>query len=231
MSGCQCQILHPVSHHWTGKKLLARGLPTLQTAYEVGLSGTGRLHDLFTKSESMSPGQYRSKGKDISIVYDFYLSTFGEMLMAETNRGICHLHFVRNRVRALADLKRTWENADLMEGKGRHAELVQNFLNRRIMPPDRIPLHVKGSDFQIKVWEALLTIPEGQLVSYEKIAQRIGKPRANRAVGTAIGKNSITYLIPCHRVIRNTGAIGQYRWGNDKKLALIGWETVRRGKE
>ncbi len=160
------------------------------------------------------------------IAYGFYKSLFGDILIAETGKGICDLNFVTNRRKAVHDFKLRWKNADLVEKKGKQAAQVQDFFNKRAVPQHKILLDMKGTDFQIKVWKALLKIPSGQLLSYGDVARMIGKPKATRAVGTAIGKNPIACVIPCHRVIRKTGEIGQYRWGRIRKSKLIAWESA-----
>lgn len=209
------------------KKLLKDGQSTLDTAYDVGLSGPGRLHDLFVKIEAMSPGQFKNKGMDTHIQYGFYPSPFGELLLAETDKGICHLSFVTNRNRSLKELKAQWKLARLAEGPGNQAKAVHDFFNQQISPGQPIRLNLKGTDFQIKVWEALLKIPRGQLATYSRIAAMAGKPRAARAAGSAIGKNPVAYIIPCHRVIRETGETGGYRWGPDRKSVINGWESAQ----
>ncbi|MGE0267324.1 MAG: bifunctional transcriptional activator/DNA repair enzyme AdaA [Candidatus Omnitrophota bacterium] len=208
------------------KRLLKEGQSTLDTAYDVGLSGPGRLHDLFVKIEAMSPGQFKNKGKDTRIQYGFYPSPFGEFLLAETCKGICHLSFVTNRTGALKELKARWTLARLAEEPGNQAKTVQAFFNQQVIPGQPIRLQIRGTDFQIKVWEALLKIPRGQLVSYSHIAAMAGNPRAARAAGSAIGKNPVAYIIPCHRVIKETGETGGYRWGADRKSVINGWESA-----
>ncbi len=209
------------------KKLLEQGSSTLRTSYDVGLSGTGRLHDLFVKIESVSPGEYKSQGDEVRILYGFYNSLFGDVLIAETPKGICHLSFVPNRKTALDELTSKWKNAQMLEKKGKQSLVVMNFLNKQTSPSKRMILDLKGTGFQIKVWEALLKIPQGQLLSYGDIAKMIGQPKSARAVGSAIGKNPIAYVIPCHRVIRETGIIGQYRWGEVRKSTMIAWDAAQ----
>ena len=208
------------------KKLLAAGQSTLQTSYEVGLSGTGRLHDAFIKIESVSPGQFKSKGRDLQIIFGFYPSIFGDVLIAETHKGICALNFVYNKKQAIKELKQQWQYAKLLEQKGEQALKVYVYLNKLEFPKKTISLNLCGTEFQIKVWEALLRIPQGRLASYGDIARLAGKPRAARAVGSAIGKNPIALLIPCHRVIGESGEIGQYRWGCARKSSMIAWESA-----
>lgn len=212
-----------VSH---AKSLLNKGQSALETAYSVGLSGPGRLHDLFIKMEAVSPGEFKAMGEGVEIVYGFYESLFGEMLVAETPKGVCHLSFIQKRSVALEELRSQWLKARLIDGKGKQAALVFELMNNRTDWDRTISVHLCATPFQIKVWEALLKIPEGRLVSYQDVARMIGQPSASRAVGSAVGKNPIAYLIPCHRVIRETGVIGQYRWGSARKTAMLGWESA-----
>lgn len=211
------------------KKMLKERQSTLSaTAFESGLSGTGRLHDLFIKIEGMTPAEYKQGGKNLSIHYSFAESPFGNMIIASTNKGICHLAFYQETDdQALALLKEHFPNARFehrLDSIQQNALLI--FQHARSKLP-QIKLHLKGSDFQLKVWQALLTIPTGQLSTYGTIAQTIEKPNASRAVGTAIGSNPVAYLIPCHRVIQSTGEIGGYMWGSNRKAAIIGWEATK----
>lgn len=212
------------------KKLLEKGQSTLATSYDVGLSGTGRLHDLFVKIESVSPGQYKNKGENLRIVYGFYNSQFGVLIAAETNRGLCEFSFITDKSKAVKDLKLKWGNAILTEKNGRQAALATSFFNKTADAKEKILLDLRGTGFQIKVWQALLKIPCATLRSYGDIARMVGQPKAARAIGSAIGKNPIAYIIPCHRVIRETGETGQYRWGALRKTALIGWESAQISK-
>lgn len=195
-------------------------------AYETGLSGTSRLHDLFIKVEGMTPGEYKNGGVALNINYSFANTPFGKVLVASTARGICHLAFVDNgEEAALAVLTRNFPNAsyhpvtDVMQ---RNALFVFSQDWSRL---DEIKLHLKGTDFQIKVWETLLKVPCGGLTTYGDLARKAGYDGASRAVGTAIGNNPVAFLIPCHRVIKSSGEIGQYRWGADRKNVVIGWEA------
>ena len=195
-----------------------------------GLSGPGRLHDLFVTLEAVTPGEYRSGGAGLDISFGFYESPFGWALIAFTARGICALRFVeRADERDAAKLIREhWAQARLAFDPSRAGELGNRIfgpLSARTGAP--LALLVKGTNFQLQVWRALLEIPAGALASYGDIAARIGSPQSARAVGTAVGANSIAYLIPCHRVIRESGHLGGYRWGAARKAALLGWEAVR----
>lgn len=209
------------------KTLLAERRPLPEVTDAAGLSSPGRLHDLFVTYEAFSPGEYRSGGDGLTIDYGLHPTPFGPALLALTGRGICHLSFLEGTdpAAALATLRLDWPEARLVENQGRTEPLVQAVFSPR---PDRpLPLVLRGTNFQIKVWEALLTIPAGGVACYADVAAVLGKPSAQRAVGTAIGQNPIGYLIPCHRVIQKLGSTGQYRWGSLRKRALLGWEAAR----
>jgi AraC family transcriptional regulator of adaptative response/methylated-DNA-[protein]-cysteine methyltransferase len=215
------------------KTLLRQSGNLLDATYEAGLSGPGRLHDLFVHCEAVTPGDYKNKGKGLKIRYGLAFSPFGECMIASTDRGICALGFLREDTgaRKVQLLRNQWPDAELVED-GAHIDA----LARRIFPAAiesgaaPLHLHVKGTNFQIKVWEALLAIPFGTAVTYQAVADAIGSPGATRAVGTAIGKNPVSYLIPCHRVIRKMGDFGNYGGGRTRKMALIGWESARRSR-
>lgn len=210
------------------KKLLTGKQATLfDTAFETGLSGTGRLHDLFINIEGMTPAEYKNGGKNLSVNYSFAESPFGNLIVASTSKGLCYMAFEDNEEKALNDLKEKFPNAVFQ----RKLDLIQQnalfiFQNDWSKLPE-IKLHLKGTDFQLKVWEALLKIPMGQLSTYGNIATQIGNSNASRAVGTAIGSNPVAFLIPCHRVIQSTGALGGYSWGTTRKTAIIGWEGAK----
>ena len=210
------------------KKLLKEQQSTLfETAFETGLSGTGRLHDLFISIEGMTPAEYKNGGKNLLINYSFAESPFGNLIVASTSKGVCHMAFTENDVTALHELQLKFPNATLQQKldlKQQNALFI--FQNDWSKLPE-IKLHLKGTDFQLKVWETLLKIPLGQLSTYGTIAGQIGNPNASRAVGTAIGNNPVAYLIPCHRVIQQNGNIGGYMWGNTRKTAIIGWENAK----
>ena len=212
------------------KTLLKENQSTLfETAYETGLSGTSRLHDLFINIEGMTPAEYKNGGKNLFINYSFAESPFGNLIVASTTKGICYMAFNDDEGRTLNDLKAKFPNASFT----RKLDLMQQnalFIFQhdwRKLPA--IKLHLKGTDFQLKVWETLLKIPMGQLSTYGSIAEKIEKPGASRAVGTAIGSNPVAFLIPCHRVIQSTGIFGGYMWGNTRKTAMIGWEGAKAG--
>ncbi len=212
------------------KELLEKSTDLLDVAYQTGLSGPGRLHDLFVSCEAVTPGEYKNRGEGLTIRYGFHATPFGECLLALTERGICGLSFTLagNRQPALEALRGRWSMAKLLEDPSATASLVN-----RIFPLARQPetaplsLFLNGTNFQIKVWEALLQVPPGALVTYEEIARRLGMPRAARAVGQAVADNPIAVIIPCHRVIRKMGELGNYRWGPARKKALLGWEMAR----
>ncbi len=206
------------------KKILSNS-SVLDVTYSVGLSSPGRLHDLFIHTEAVSPGEYKTSGAGITIRYAFHPSPFGELILGVTDRGICHLSFVtENREKSLQDIQQKWENAVLIEDHGSTEQIIQSIFSFE-KPDQPLNLFLRGTNFQIKVWEALLRINRGSLTTYEQIAESIGSPKAMRAVGTAIGQNPISFLIPCHRVIQKSGNFGNYRWGPARKKAIIGWEN------
>lgn len=212
------------------KRLLKEQQATLfDTAFETGLSGTGRLHDLFINIEGMTPAEYKNGGQSLSIHYSFAESPFGDLVVASTSKGVCHMAFDDDETNALNNLKQKFPNATFQ----RKSDLIQQnalflFQNDWSQLPE-IKLHLKGTQFQLKVWETLLKIPMGQLATYGDIARQIGRANASRAVGTAIGSNPVAFLIPCHRVIQSSGNIGGYMWGNTRKTAIIGWEGAKTG--
>ncbi|MDO3694268.1 methylated-DNA--[protein]-cysteine S-methyltransferase [Wenyingzhuangia sp. chi5] len=210
------------------KNLLKTPEQTLfNTAIETGLSGTGRLHDLFIKIEGMTPGEYKNQGKNLTIYYQDYSSIFGTILIANTDKGICHISFIDDLENDIQYLKNRYPNATYKNEKhllqNQAVDIFQNPLTNKTS----LQLHIKGTDFQLKVWEALLKIPLGKLSTYGDIAQQIQLPKASRAVGTAIGNNPIAFLIPCHRVIKSTGVFGNYMWGATRKTSIIGWEAAK----
>ena len=232
-----------IFHEWAGttpKKFLqyislehARNLLVHQqatlsdAAFETGLSGTSRLHDLFINIEGMTPAEYRDGGRNLSINYSFAESPFGNIVVASTSKGICHMAFCENEADGLTDLKMKFPAAVLhrkLDMLQQHALFI--FQHDWSKLP-QIKLHLRGTDFQLKVWETLLKIPMGRLSTYSGIATQIGNPRASRAVGTAIGSNPVAFLIPCHRVIQSSGQFGDYMWGSTRKAAIIGWESAR----
>jgi AraC family transcriptional regulator of adaptative response/methylated-DNA-[protein]-cysteine methyltransferase len=214
------------------KKLLENSTNILDVAYASGLSGAGRLHDLFVTCEAVTPGQYKSGGAGLSIAYGFHPSPFGPCLLAVTDRGICGLSFVQDDApKALIEtLRQRWPEALLRREPERTAALVpQIFAASPDLRPAPLHVYVRGTNFQIRVWEALLKIPLGKAVTYEDIARHIGLPRAARAVGNAVGRNPVPFLIPCHRVIRKVGDFGNYGEGPARKKAILGWEAAKVG--
>lgn len=241
--------LHKLFHAWVGitpkaflqclslnraKALLRQGDSVMSAALDSGLSGPGRLHDLCCKLEAASPGEIKSAGEGWTLHYAFAETVFGMALIAESPRGICHIGFVHESENdALQGLQQDWRNALLVEDAARIEALA-----KRIFPEpgvldrgDYRPLRllVRGSEFQIKVWRALLHLPFGEVLSYRHVAAVIGHPGAARAVGSAMANNSLAYLIPCHRVIRGTGAIGEYHWGTTRKRCMLAWEQGQLG--
>lgn len=206
------------------KERLARGASLTETAYQAGLSGTGRLHDLYTRFEGMTPGQYKNQGRGLKLFYSLFPSIFGQFILAVTAEGnICHLAFTDNPELSVIEFRQLWNNASIAEDHRITSQVAQKILNP--VKGDYVTVMAKGTEFQLKVWEALLKIPAGAVVSYETIAALAGNPKALQAVGGAIGSNPVAYLIPCHRVIRKAGNINQYRWGQKRKMAIIGWEA------
>jgi AraC family transcriptional regulator, regulatory protein of adaptative response / methylated-DNA-[protein]-cysteine methyltransferase len=209
------------------KEKLAQSRSVLETAYDSGLSGPGRLHDLMVSVEAMTPGEYKTGGQGLHIEWGIHDTPFGLAFIALTARGICALAFLekQNSKAVLKEYRSVWPKAEWAENKKRTDQVIQtifgNGKNRKVK------VLLDGTDFQMKVWEALLKIPAGSVQSYQDVAQVIRKPKATRAVGTAVGQNAISYLIPCHRVIRESGVLGNYRWGSARKKAMLGWEEAK----
>jgi AraC family transcriptional regulator of adaptative response/methylated-DNA-[protein]-cysteine methyltransferase len=212
------------------RALLRQSATVLDAAFEAGLSGPGRLHDLLVSVDAVTPGETRRRGAGMTLRYGVHPTPFGPCLIAASDRGICSLSFVEpaERERAVEDLARRWEHARLAEGPAATAPLVERIFGGGGEEP--LTLHLRGTNFQIRVWEALLRIPEGTVATYGRVADGVGEPAAVRAVGTAVGRNPVAFLIPCHRVIRNTGAFGGYAWGLTRKRAMLGWEAARRDR-
>ena len=212
------------------RDLLANSATVLETAHEVGLSGGGRLHDLFVSYEAMSPGEYKRRGDGLVINFGFHPTPFGEALLMATHRGLCGLAFInedagQTRTEAFADLQRRWPRANFVEAPeitSRDADAI--FGATKAAPKPTVRLIMIGSDFELRVWQSLLHIPIGTAVSYKNVAQRLGQPTASRAVASAIGRNPISFVVPCHRVVSADGSLGGYHWGLTRKRALIGWE-------
>ena len=201
-------------------------------AFETGLSGTGRLHDLFVSIEGMTPGEFRNGGAELEINYSFAESPFGAMLVASTTKGICYMAFVdqtapNGEPNAFADLRSRFPNARFHQMTDLIQQNALYIFTKDWSRLQEIKLHLKGTDFQLKVWETLLKIPMGGLSTYKDIAGRLGNANASRAVGSAVGDNPVAFLIPCHRVIQSSGSVGQYHWGATRKAAMIGWEAAK----
>jgi AraC family transcriptional regulator, regulatory protein of adaptative response / methylated-DNA-[protein]-cysteine methyltransferase len=207
--------------------LQQKGATLTDASYEAGLSGTSRLHDLFINIEGMTPGEYKNGGENLSINYSIAESPFGNILVASTPKGICHLAFADDEQGALAELKQRYPNASYKQIMDLIQQNALYIFSHDWSQLDQVKLHLKGTPFQLKVWEALLKIPAGSLSTYKTIARDIGNPNALRAVGSAIGQNPIAFIIPCHRVIQTSGSFGNYHWGTHRKTAMIGWESAR----
>jgi AraC family transcriptional regulator of adaptative response/methylated-DNA-[protein]-cysteine methyltransferase len=210
------------------KTLLADAASVLDTAYEVGLSGPGRLHDLFVTHEAMTPGHYKAGGAGLTMRFGFHASPFGEAILVATEHGLAGLGFVDegNRAATLADMQRRWPKADYVEDAVATAPLARRIFDARSWNAEQ-PLRVVliGTDFEVRVWQTLLRIPLGKATTYSDIACRMGKPSASRAVGAAVGKNPISFVVPCHRVLGRSGALTGYHWGLTRKRAILGWEA------
>jgi AraC family transcriptional regulator of adaptative response/methylated-DNA-[protein]-cysteine methyltransferase len=211
------------------KTILQDSRSLLDATYESGLSGTGRLHDLFVSCEAVTPGEYKRRGEGVTIGYGFHPTPFGECLLARTERGICALRFLStpSKQATLRELRDEWAAAKFVRNDDESGEICERIFSGAAKDGG-VPfhLHLHGTNFQLKVWQALLTIPSGRLANYGDLAVKIGAPGAGRAVGSAVGRNPIAYLIPCHRVIRSLGVIGDYRWGRERKQAMIAREAA-----
>ncbi len=210
------------------RQLLTASRSVLDVAYETGLSGGGRLHDLIVAVEAMTPGQVKAGGAGVRIATGVHETPFGACFIAATDRGICRMSFASEMTlqAELADLERDWPRATIVADAHRTGQLAECIFGRAgKATASELRVVLRGTPFQIKVWEALLRIPEGAVASYDGIAEAIGHPTASRAVGTAVGRNAIAYLIPCHRVIRKSGVFGDYRWGSARKRAILAWES------
>ncbi|MGL5234785.1 MAG: methylated-DNA--[protein]-cysteine S-methyltransferase [Empedobacter falsenii] len=225
------KFLQYVSVEYAKKMLQDQQATLFDTAYKTGFSSTSRLHDLFVNIEGMTPAEYKNGGKNLHINYSFAESPFGSVIVASTDKGVCHMAFENNETEALEQLKSKFPNASFQ----RKLDLLQQnalfIFQNDWSKLGEIKLHLKGTEFQLKVWESLLKIPMGQLSTYGQLAENIGNPKASRAVGTAIGSNPVAFLIPCHRVIQSSGNFGGYMWGNTRKTAIIGWEGAKTNVE
>lgn len=208
------------------KTLLKSKHPLQDVAHQAGLSGTGRLHDLFVSLEAMTPGEYKNGGENLEITYSFFNSPYGPFVCASTEKGVCSLIFTDDEEAGVHQLSETFPNASLVNRTDVLHEKVSGILYQTSPGEERLRLHLKGTPFQVKVWRALLEIPAGRLQTYSGVADAIGRPKAVRAAASAVAKNPVAWLIPCHRVIRSTGVIGNYRWGSERKMAMIGRESA-----
>lgn len=208
------------------KKLLTKDFSLADVSFETGLSGTSRLHDLFISIEGMTPGEYKNGGENLSIHYSHAESPFGDILIASTAKGICHLSFVEKKDRSIESLLSHFPNASFLQKTDFFQQDALTIFTNDWNNLPQVKLHLKGTAFQLKVWQSLLQIPFANVDTYGAIASAIEQPNASRAVGTAIGSNPVAYLIPCHRVIRSTGLSGEYHWGSHRKTAILGWEAA-----
>ena len=215
--------------HSHARDLLADHASVLDATYDVGLSGPSRLHDLFVSCEAMSPGEVKAQGSSLQLTYGFHPSPFGEALYVMSGRGLAGIAFADDtpgaRAIALADMQSRWPLATFRQAPEASAGLAASAFTGT--PREKIPLLLIGTPFQIQVWQALLRVPLGQATTYADVAAHIGRPKAVRAVGTAIGRNPISFLIPCHRVLRGSGALGGYHWGLTRKRAILAWEAAQ----
>ncbi|POY35319.1 cysteine methyltransferase [Solitalea longa] len=210
------------------KKILKETQSSLfETAVDTGLSGTGRLHDLFINIEGMTPGEYKNGGENLVLNYSFAETPFGTVIIASTTKGICYIAFADEQQSAFDELKKSFPNAGYNQLTDRFQQNALLIFKRDWTELEQIKLHLKGTPFQLKVWETLLKIPVGNVSTYGDIAGKIDNPKASRAVGSAVGDNPVAFLIPCHRVIQSTGTFGQYHWGSLRKTAIIGWEAAQ----
>jgi len=208
------------------KQRLAESETVLDASYAAGLSGPSRLHDLFVSHEAITPGDYKRRGEGLVVRFGWHPSPFGDALVMQTDRGVCGLAFATNdRDGVFANMAARWPAARLTEAPAETAGTARAIFGEN---GERIALHLSGTNFQIRVWEALLHIPDGGLVTYQAVAKTIGQPKAARAVGAAIGRNPVSFLIPCHRAILSNGYLRNYEWGLPRKMAMIGWEASRR---
>ena len=214
----------------SARQLLRDSASVLDATYEVGLSGPGRLHDLFVTHEAMSPGEWKSGGEGLSVAYGFHPSPFGSALVMTTERGLAGLAFADpgEEEAALDDMRGRWAKARYSEDKERTGAIARRIFDPTLWRPER-PLRVVliGTDFEVRVWETLLGIPMGRATTYSDIAAKLGKPTASRAVGAAVGKNPVSFVVPCHRVMGKSGDLTGYHWGITRKRAMLGWEAGR----
>jgi AraC family transcriptional regulator of adaptative response/methylated-DNA-[protein]-cysteine methyltransferase len=209
------------------KELLSKEFSLSDVSFETGLSGTSRLHDLFISIEGMTPGEYKNGGENLNINYSHAESPFGDILIASTAKGICHLSFTGKNNRAIEPLQDFFPNAVFTQKTDFFQQDALTIFTNDWNNLPQVKLHLKGTAFQLKVWQSLLQIPFANVATYTSVATEIHNPSASRAVGTAIGNNPVAYLIPCHRVIKSTGVTGEYHWGSNRKTAILGWEAAK----
>lgn len=209
------------------KSKIAETSNLLDLSVDSGLSSPGRLHDLFVKLEAMSPGEFKAGGMGLQIWYGIHQTPFGECLIATTSRGICNLHFLDTSSQEVAEhsLRLEWSKADIIQDQQATQEICDRVFKPVVSNSKPLVLFVKGTNFQIQVWRALLKVPFGGITTYQSLAEAMGRPTAARSVGNALGRNPVGYLIPCHRVIRESGELGGFRWGLERKTVLLGWEA------
>jgi AraC family transcriptional regulator, regulatory protein of adaptative response / methylated-DNA-[protein]-cysteine methyltransferase len=244
-AGVSTTDLHHLFRRWAGltpkaflqaltldhaRRLLRDSASVLDATYEVGLSGPGRLHDLFVTHEAMSPGEWKASGEGLTITYGFHPSPFGLALVLATERGLCGMAFADagDEKAAFADMSGRWPKATYVEDRERTEPLAQRIFDPKLWRPDR-PLRVVliGTDFEVRVWETLLSVPFGKLTTYSDVAAKVRAPKAARAVGAAVGKNPLCFVVPCHRVVGKSGELTGYHWGLTRKRAILGWEAGR----
>ncbi len=213
------------------KGLLKQNVSLVDATFEIGLSGTSRLHDLFVNVEGMTPGNFKSGGQDLQIQYSFAETLFGDVIIASTQKGICHLAFVGTHQKETENLFKLFPYANFVQKTDLLQQNALQFFAGDWNDLHKIKLHLKGTPFQLKVWQSLLKIPFGNISTYVSIAENILSPKATRAVGTAIGANPVAFLIPCHRVIKSSGIVGEYHWGSNRKSAILGWEAAQISSE
>jgi AraC family transcriptional regulator, regulatory protein of adaptative response / methylated-DNA-[protein]-cysteine methyltransferase len=220
------KFLHFLSLNYAKSLLLEKQNTLFDTTHEMGLSSTSRLHDLFINIEGMTPAEFKNGGKDLEISYGFLDSIFGKLIIGSTKKGVCSLLFYEDENLAINNLKCEFPNANFIHKATESQYQVQLYFEKNESLKD-LKLHLKGTAFQLKVWSALLSIPQGEVSSYGALAKKIECPKAARAVGTAIGSNPVAFLIPCHRVIQSSGILGGYMWGETKKKAIFTWEAFQ----
>ena len=209
------------------KGLLKKDLTISDVSFETGLSGTSRLHDLFIGIEGMTPGEFKNGGEALKINYSFAETPFGDIIIASTPKGICQLAFVKDERSGIGNLQYFFPNARLLQKTDMIQQDALRFFTGDWSDLQKVKLHLKGTAFQLKVWQSLLKIPFGNISTYASIAANVKSPGASRAVGSAIGSNPVAFLIPCHRVIRSSGIFGEYHWGSERKTAILGWEAAK----